>query len=141
MRHLRKVLLSGMIIGWLFLQFGCQPISKRRAPVQNYMVKIISDAEFIRTRHGEYVDGYLVEYELRFQKEWMFIVLEIQRYRKGDRLVVSGGFTDDHVHMPLNGQNDADISVLHVQNAKPAIPWNTDTPPLDLPPLIMPPIK
>lgn len=119
MRHFRKVLLSAMIIGLLFLQFGCQPIFKPRAPVQEYKVKIISDAEFVRTRQGEYVDGYLAEYESQFQKRWMFIVLEIQKYMKDERLIVKGRLTEDFVRMSFRDQFDAEVPVFEVGRAVP----------------------
>jgi hypothetical protein len=126
MSHVKRILLSAMLFGLLFPQVGCQPFFKRRAPVQDYKVKIISDAKFVRTRHGEYLDGYLVEYELRFEKKWMFIVLDIQKYLKGDRLIVSGRFTDEYVRMSPNNQIDADISVFHVQRAAPVVSWGPD---------------
>jgi len=122
MRHLRKVHLSGMFIGLLFLQFGCQPIFKPRAPVQEYKVKIISDAEFVRTRHGEYVDGYLAEYESQFLKQWMFIVLEIQKYMKDDRLIVTGRPTEDFVQMSFGNHVDEQVPVFYVDKAAPNIP-------------------
>ena len=126
MSHVKKILLLAMLFGLLFPQVDCQPFFKKKAPAQDYKVKIISDAKFVRTRHGENLDGYLVEYELRFQKQWMFIVLEIQKYRKGDRLIVSGRFTDDYVRMSPDNQIDADISVFHVQRAEPVISWRKE---------------
>lgn len=121
MGHLRKVHLSYMIIGLMCFQFGCQPLFKPRAPVKVYKVKIISDAEFVHTRDGEYVDGYLAEYESQFLKQWMFIVLEIQKYMKDERLIVTGRPTEDSVQMSFGDQVDVQVPVFYVDRAAPNI--------------------
>ena len=128
MRHLQRALLPGMIIGSLFLQIGCQAGFKPGIPNQTYAVKLISDAEFVRTGHGNSVDGYLVEYESQFQKQWMFMVLEIQKYVKDERLVVTGRFTEDSVKMSYKDHIDAKVPVFLVGRAAPNIPSNPNIP-------------
>ena len=129
MGHRRKVHLSGLIVGLIFFQIGCQQIFKPRAPVKVYKVKIISDAEFLRTRDGEYVDGYLAEYEAQFLKQWMFIVLEIEQYRKDERLIVTGRPTEDFVQMSFGKQVDAQVPVFYVDRAAPNIVAAPKVPP------------
>ncbi|MGB8958169.1 MAG: hypothetical protein WCC00_04060 [Candidatus Aminicenantales bacterium] len=128
MRRFTKTLLSGMIIGSLSLQIGCQRSFTRRAPDQTQIVKIISDAEFVRTRRGEYVDGYLVEYESQYLKQWMFMALDIQRYVRDERLKVTGRLTEDFVKMSFKDQIDAEVPVFQVYRAAPNIPSSPNIP-------------
>ena len=128
MRHLKGPLLPGMIIGSLFLQIGCQAGFKPGVPEQTYTVKLISDAEFVRTHRGEYVDGYLVEADLEFQRQWMFMALEIQKYERDERLIVSGKLTGDFVRMSFKDQVDAEVPVFRVDRAAPNIPSSPTIP-------------
>ncbi len=128
MRHLVKAPVPAMIMGSIFLQIGCQSGLKPGIPDQTYKVKIASDAELVRTRHGEYVDGYLAECESRFQKQWMFIALEIQKYVKDDRLIVTGRPTEDFVRMSSKSLVDAEVPVFRVGRAEPNIPSAPNVP-------------
>ena len=76
-RALARFLLSALIAALALMPAGCRSASRRWVPPQDCKVKIISDAEFVRTSRGDYVDGYLAEYNTDFRKERMFVVLEI----------------------------------------------------------------
>ncbi len=128
MRYFANGLLPVMIMGSIFLQIGCQSGFKPGIPDQTYKVKVVSDAEFVRTRHGEYVDGYLAECESQFQKQWMFIALEIQKYMKDDRLIVSGRPTEDFVKISFKDLVDAEVPVFRVGRAEPNIPTAPNVP-------------
>jgi hypothetical protein len=91
-------------------------------------VTIISEAAFLRTQRGDYVDGYLADYEWEFQKQRMFMALELTPYLKGDRLLVTGRFLDDRVRMAVAGQPEADVPVFLVERAKPNVPSSPDIP-------------
>ncbi|MGZ5452864.1 MAG: hypothetical protein ACXW2R_01445 [Candidatus Aminicenantales bacterium] len=93
-------------------------------------MKIISDAASVRTSQGEYVEGYLAEYDAEFQKQRMFMTLEIAHYLKGERLIVTGRFTEDSVRMPLRDQNQENVSVFEVERAVLNIPKAPNIPPL-----------
>ena len=132
MRYFANGLLPVMIMGSIFLQIGCQSGFKPGIPDQTYKVKVVSDAEFVRTRHGEYVDGYLAECESQFQKQRMFIALEIQKYTKDDRLIVTGRPTQDFVRMSFEDLVDAEVPVFRVGRAEPSIPTAPNVPRLSI---------
>ena len=88
-----------LLLGLAFALSGCDSGSRTWVPPQEEQVTIISDAAFVRTGQGDFVDGYLAEYHTDFQKRRMFMALEIPHYLKGDRLIVTGRFTGDSVRM------------------------------------------
>ena len=128
MRHLKGVLLPGLIIGSLFLQIGCQAGFKQGIPDQTYTVKLISGAEFVLTFRGEYLDGYLVEADEQFQRQLMFMALETQKYVRDERLEVSGRLTGDFVRISFKDWIGAKVPVLQVDRAAPNIPLSPTIP-------------
>jgi len=129
-RRILKILLPSVFLGLAFFQAGCQSNLHPWVPSEDYKVKIISDAEFVRTGQGEYIEGYLAEYDAEFQKQRMFMTLEIAHYLKGERLIVTGRFTEDSVRMPLRDQNQENVSVFEVERAVLNIPKAPNIPPL-----------
>ena len=105
----------------LFLQGGCGAAHEGRMPPQEHNVKIVSDAQFVRTRGGEHLDGYFAEYRVRFEKKRMFMAFDITRYDKGEWLTVTGRFANDHVQMPLGDGGAVDVPVFHVRRAAPVV--------------------
>lgn len=130
MRHAPRVLLPGLLLGLALIQAGCQSEYRPWIPPQEYKAKIVSDAAFVRTNQGEYVDGYLVEYESDFQKLRMFMVLEIPHYSKGERLIVTGRLTDDSVRMPFGDDPQERFPVFQVERAQPNVPAAPNIPAL-----------
>ena len=125
-----KGLWPTLLLGLAFVQAGCQSDLHPWVPPQDCRVKIISDAEFVRTSRGEYVDGYLAINESEFHRQWIFMVLEIPRYVKDDRLIVTGRFTHDSVRITLGARIDEQVPVFEVGQAVPNIPKAPDIPPL-----------
>ena len=115
----KRILLVATLFGLLFPTVSCQPL-KEGVPVEEFEVNILTEAESVRTRLGDYLGGYLAEYELDFQKHRIFAAFEIQKYEKGERLRVIGRFTDDYVRMSYGDQINADFPVFRIQRAKPA---------------------
>jgi hypothetical protein len=91
---------------------------------------IVSDAMFVRTARGDYVDGYLADFESRFQKKRLFLILMLTPFAKGDRLDVSGETTGDSVLLPSGGSVLERIPVFEVERAEPNIPKAPDVPAL-----------
>lgn len=83
-------------------------------------VRILKDAESVRTRQGERLAGYLAEYEEDFQPHRVFLSLEILRYEKGERLAVKGGLSRDTVSISYGGQSALEVPVVYVRKAGPA---------------------
>jgi hypothetical protein len=116
----KKIMLVATLFGLLFSTVSCQDFLKEGVPVEEFEVNILTEAESVRTRLGDYLGGYLAEYELDFQKHRIFAAFEIQKYEKGERLRVIGRFTDDYVRMSYGDQINADFPVFRIQRAKPA---------------------
>jgi len=121
-RAVTRFLLTALLAGLAFMQAGCRSASRPWVPPEDCKVKILSDAAFVRTSRGDYVDGYLAEYNTDFQKERMFMVLEIPCYARDDRLIVTGRFTGDSVRMSFGDQKQEKVPVFLVERAKPNIP-------------------
>jgi hypothetical protein len=102
--------------------------SRPRALLPGQNMTIVSDALFVRTGQGDYVDGYLAEYYTDFRRERMFIVMEIARYLKGERLKVIGEFTGDSVRITLEDQEQEKVPVFLVERAAPNIPQAAQIP-------------
>lgn len=112
-----------VLLAGLFLHGGCGTSGEGWVPPEEHNVRIVSEAQFVRARSGEYFDGYFAEYQMRFESKRMFMALDITRYDKGERLTVTGRFADDHVPMPLDGGAAVDVPVFHVQKAAPVV-WS-----------------
>lgn len=84
-------------------------------------IALVSDAAFVRTNRGDYVDGYLAVRERDFLKQRLFLVLRIPRYRKGDRLDVVGELTRDSVLLSVGGGAPERIPVFEVEQARPDV--------------------
>lgn len=128
MRRTPEVLLASFLLGLALVQAGCRSDTRPWVPPQEYNATVVSDTAFVRTGRGDYVDGYLAEYELEFQKQRMFIALKLPRYLKGDRLIVAGRFTGDNVLMPIGGPDPEKVPVFEVEKAEPNIPKAPDIP-------------
>ena len=128
MRRFPKILPAGLFLGLALVQTGCRSEGRSWAPPQDHKVAIVSDAAFVRTSGGDYVDGYLADYESDFEKQRMFMVLEIPHYVKGERLIITGRFTDATVRMPFGGQAPEKVRVFEVERAKPNVPAAPDIP-------------
>lgn len=118
-----KVAWPAAVLAGLFLLGGCRQDSGRWVPPQAHNVKIVSEARFVRTEAGQYLDGYFAEYGDRFESKQMFMALDLTRYEKGERLTVTGRFADDRVRMSFDGRPAADVPVFHVQKAEP-VQWH-----------------
>jgi hypothetical protein len=129
-RRVIRGLLPTLVIGLTFIQAGCQSHFEPWVPDEDHKVTIISEATFVRTRQGEYVDGYLAKFQSQFEQQRMFMVLEIPHYLKGDRLIVTGRFIDDSVRMSFEDQNLEKVPVFKVESARPNIPSAPDVPAL-----------
>lgn len=128
--RVNRGLLPTLVIGLALIQAGCQSHFGPWVPDEDYKVTIISEAKFVRTQHGEYVDGYLAKFQSQFEQQWMFMVLEIPHYLNGDRLIVTGRFIDDSVRMSFENQNQEKVRVFEVERARPNIPSAPDVPAL-----------
>jgi hypothetical protein len=116
-----KVLAMAVLIGFLFPLVRCEQFPERGAPVVEFEVKVLTEAKSVRTKLGDYVAGYLAEYNWDFQKDTIFMALEIQKYEKDERLAVKGSFTDDFAYISYGGRINASFRVFHVQKAAPPI--------------------
>jgi hypothetical protein len=106
------------------------PELRSRSGPRGQVMTIVSDAMFVRTARGDYVDGYLADFESRFQKKRLFLVLMLTPFAKGDRLDVSGETTGDSVLLPSGGSVLERIPVFEVERAEPNIPEAPDVPAL-----------
>ncbi len=122
MRVVPRALWPAALIGLAFFQARCQSRLRPWVPPQEVRAKIISEATFLRTGLGDYVEGYLAECESHFQTETVVMVLELPCYRLGDRLIVTGRLTDDSVRLPLGDRTEGRIPVFDVTAAKPNVP-------------------
>jgi hypothetical protein len=129
-RRVNRGLLPAIVIGLAFVQAGCQSHFEPWVPDEDHKVTIISDAKFVRTSRGEYVDGYLAKFQSQFEQQWMFMVLEIPHYLKGERVIVTGRFIDDSVRMSIDDQSPEKVPVFKVESARPNIPSASDVPAL-----------
>jgi hypothetical protein len=114
--------LAVLLAGLAMAQAGCRSEHRSWTPPDELKVKIVSEAAFVRTDRGDYIDGYLAEYESEFQKRRMFMALEIVRYDDGDRLIVTGRFNGDFVRRPSDDPALAKVPVFEVEKAKPNVP-------------------
>jgi len=128
MNRVPKTLWPALLLGLAFALSGCESGSWTWVPPEEDKVTIISDAVFVRTGQGDFVDGYLAEGHQDFQKQRMFLVLEIPHYLKGDRLIVTGRRTGDSVQMSLGAEKKEMIPVFQVEQARPNVPTAPDIP-------------
>ena len=101
---------------------GPLPEIRSRPDPDGQIMTIVSDAMFVRTGRGDYVDGYLADRETRFEKQRLFLVLELTPYAKGDRLDVSGKTVGDSVLLPSPGGVFEKVAVFEVERAAPNVP-------------------
>ena len=118
----RRIHLAALLFGYLLPLLGCQGLPHGGASVEGFEVTILTDAISVRTQPGEYLEGYLAEYDSRLEKHRVFMALEIQKYVKGERLTVRGRFVDDSVRLAFGDQWDAEVPVFHILRAGPASP-------------------
>jgi hypothetical protein len=111
---------AALTIGLLLVLLCCQDYPHRGLDIVELEVKILKDAELVRTRQGERLIGYLAEYQEDFQAHRAFLSLEIQRYEKGERLTVKGGLSRDTVPVSYGGQPALEVPVVYVRKAAPA---------------------
>jgi len=114
-----KALSTAVLIGFLCTLVSCEQFPVREAPVVEFEVKILTEATSVRTKLGDYVAGYLAEYNWDFQKDTIFMALEIQKYEKDERLAVRGSFADDFVSISYGGRVNASFRVFRVRKAAP----------------------
>jgi len=122
MKRVPQALWPALLLGLAVAQSGCESSSWTWVPPEEEKVTIISDAAFVRTDQGDFVDGYLAEYHTDFKKQRMFLVLEIPHYLKGDRLIITGRFTGDSVRMSFGDRDQEKAPVFEVERAAPNIP-------------------
>ena len=103
------------------LPAGPLPELRSRSGPKGRIMTIVSDASFVRTAGGDYVDGYFADCEADFQKQRLFLAMELTPYAKGDRLDVSGETTGDSVVVPAAGVPIA-VAVFDVRRAAPNVP-------------------
>jgi hypothetical protein len=106
---------------------GLLPELRSRSGPKGQLMTIVSEAMFVRTAGGDYVDGYLADRESDFQKQRLFLVLELTPYARGDRLDVSGEDTGDSVIIPAAGVS-MKVPVFEVRRAAPNVPPVPDIP-------------
>lgn len=122
MRRGPKILLAGQLVGLALLLADCKSTFRTWVPPETHNITITSDALFVRTSEGDYVDGYLAEYQSEFRKERMFIVLELPHYVKGERLIMSGRPANATVQIELDGRAYEGVPAYIVERASPNIP-------------------
>lgn len=130
MNRVPKALRPVLLVGLAFALSGCDSSHWTWIPPEERKVTLISDAEFVRTGQGDFVDGYLAEYHADFTKRRMFLVLEIPRYLKGDRLIVTGRLTGDSVQRSFGAEKEEKVPVFEVERARPDVPAAPDIPAL-----------
>lgn len=121
-RRVIEALEAGLLLGLALAQAGCQSDGRSWIPPDEHKVTIASEALFLRTQRGDYVDGYLASFESGFQRQRMFMTLELMPYLKGDRLVVTGRFAGDTVRVSFEGRPWEEVRVFKVERAKPSVP-------------------
>jgi hypothetical protein len=114
-------------IGTDRLPAGLLPELPSRSGPKGQVMTVVSDAMFLRTARGDYVDGYFADCESRFEKQRLFLALELTPFAKGDRLDVSGGQTGDSVSDPAAGI-PTKVPVFSVERAAPNVPAMPDIP-------------
>jgi hypothetical protein len=107
---------------------GPLPELRSRSGPKGQIMTIVSDAAFVRTAGGDYVDGYFADLASDFRKQRLFLVLELTPYAKGDRLDVSGETTGDSVLVPGGGPGQEKVPVFEVARAAPNVPSAPDIP-------------
>jgi hypothetical protein len=115
-----RIVAAALAVGLLSFLVCCQDYPHRGAEVKEFDIKILKEAESVRSRQGERLAGYLAEYEEYFQARRIFLSLEILKYEKGERLNVKGALSEDTVRISCGGQPAADVPVLFVRKAAPA---------------------
>jgi hypothetical protein len=118
----QRFLVMTVLYGLLLPLIGCQDLPHRGEPMEELSAKILTESKSVRTRLGEYLAGYLAEYESNFEMHRVFLALEIQKYERGEKLAVKGRFTQDSVRMSYANRVDVDFPVFEIEKAEPARP-------------------
>jgi hypothetical protein len=118
-RALAAVLTAGVLMAFL----RCSDTGPVR-PTDEFAaeVKVLKDAESVRTRQGERLAGYLAEYQEDFQPRRVFLSMEILRYEKGERLTIKGDIGLDTARISYGGQPALEVPIVYVHKAGPAGP-------------------
>jgi hypothetical protein len=103
----------------LLVAVRCQQVPGRREPIREFHVRLLSEAESLRTSSGDGVAGYVAEYTLDFERHLMFTALELQKYEKGERLAVKGVFKGDTVRVSTGEEGDTELPVFVIFRAQP----------------------
>lgn len=122
MHRVPKRLLIGPLIGLALVLADCKPSFRTWVPPEEYKIKIVSDPLFIRTIQGDYIDGYMAEYESKFRKERAFVSFELLHYVKGERLIISAKPSEATVRLEIDGRIYDEMRVYIVERASPNIP-------------------
>ena len=122
MSRSRTIRLAAVLFGFLLPLLGCQGLPHGGASAEGFEVKILTDVTSVRTRLGEYLEGYLAEYDSHLEKHRVFMALDIQKYVKGERLTVRGRFVDDSVRISYGDQMNTEVPVFRILRAAPAPP-------------------
>ena len=108
-------------IGTDSLPAGPLPELRSRSGPKGQVMTVVSEAAFVRTAGGDYVDGYFADCEADFQRTRLFLAMELTPFAKGDRLDVSGETTGDSVVVPAAGL-PVKVAVFEVRRAAPNVP-------------------
>ena len=108
-------------IGTDTLPAGALPELRSRSGPKGQVMTVVSEAAFVRTAGGDYVDGYFADCEADFQRTRLFLAMELTPFAKGDRLDVSGETTGDSVVVPAAGL-PVKVAVFEVRRAAPNVP-------------------
>jgi hypothetical protein len=122
MSRFSKVFPAGLLAAQAILLAGCGSAHRPWIPSEEHNVTLVSDPLFVRTSEGDYLDGYLAEYESEFRKMRMFMTVEITGYAKGERLITSGKPLRATVRIEVDGRTYDQVPVFAVDRASPNIP-------------------
>jgi hypothetical protein len=119
MSRVKNIALIIMLSGLLLSLIHCQSFPGDQGPEEEHVSRLLTDVKSVRTQQGEHLAGYLAEYDWNFETRRVFAAFEIQKYEKGERLLLIGRFTGDSVCMSYADQINADFPVFRVLKAEP----------------------
>lgn len=122
-----------LVFGLALALAGCgRSTPPRSLEDLEFAANILTDATYVRTRFGNYVEGYLARCEINYTPRRIFIALDLPKYEKGERLRVEGVFAEDSVRLSYGEQVNWDYALFIVRNAKIDVGDKGPAPPLDL---------